>query len=66
MPFYEYECRRCGHRFEELLAYSDREEAEKAIACPHCGAREPRRLISTFTSPASVPSAPHRGCGSGG
>lgn len=68
MPFYEYECRQCSHRFEELLAYAERETAEKKLVCPRCGSVGPRRLISTFAASASSPSghAPHPGCGSGG
>jgi putative FmdB family regulatory protein len=33
MPLYEYQCRKCGHRFEKILKFSD-----KAIKkCPECG-----------------------------
>jgi putative FmdB family regulatory protein len=68
MPFYEYECRGCGHRFEELLAYTGREEAEKKLVCPQCGKRAPRRLVSTFASalPPESASEPRHSCGSGG
>jgi putative FmdB family regulatory protein len=47
MPIYEYECARCGERFEELVA-----AGEVAVACPSCGAAETRRLLSNV-SPAS-------------
>jgi putative FmdB family regulatory protein len=67
MPFYEYECGHCGHRFEELIAYADRETAEKKLACPQCGARKPQRLISAFAATgAAQNSPPHHSCGSGG
>ncbi|MEW8978151.1 MAG: zinc ribbon domain-containing protein [Symbiobacterium sp.] len=32
MPFYRFECKECGHRFEELVAYSRRDE----VTCPKC------------------------------
>ena len=41
MPIYEYECRRCGHRFELIQKFSDKPRKR----CPECsGAVE--RLIS--------------------
>ena len=42
MPIYEYECRRCGHRFELLQKFSDKPRKR----CPECsGAVD--RLISS-------------------
>jgi len=33
MPLYEYQCKKCGHRFEKILKFSD-----KAVKkCPECG-----------------------------
>lgn len=40
MPTYEYECSRCGHRFEKFQAMSDR----RVRKCPKCRGRV-RRLI---------------------
>jgi putative FmdB family regulatory protein len=41
MPLYEYQCKKCGHRFERLLrSYNDTVEE-----CPICGG-EVERLIS--------------------
>ncbi len=41
MPIYEYECRRCGHRFELIQKFSDKPRKR----CPECsGAVD--RLIS--------------------
>lgn len=34
MPLYEFECTKCGHRFERLQRFSD----PPAKACPKCGA----------------------------
>lgn len=43
MPLFEYECRKCGKRFSLLVGVT----AEKArLACPKCGSRQARKLIS--------------------
>jgi putative FmdB family regulatory protein len=33
MPLYEYECKKCGHRFEKIVKYSDKPNKK----CPECG-----------------------------
>ncbi|MGA7558719.1 MAG: zinc ribbon domain-containing protein [Terriglobales bacterium] len=33
MPNYEYLCKKCGHRFEEIRKFSDRHPRK----CPECG-----------------------------
>lgn len=33
MPLYEYECRKCKHRFEKIQKFSDPPEKK----CPKCG-----------------------------
>jgi len=33
MPLYEYLCKKCGHRFEEIRKFSD----EHLRKCPECG-----------------------------
>ena len=45
MPLYEYQCRDCGSKFEELISG----EAEK-IPCPECGSENVGRLMSMFAS----------------
>jgi putative FmdB family regulatory protein len=35
MPLYEYECKKCGHRFEKIQKFSDR----MVKKCPDCGGR---------------------------
>ena len=42
MPTYEYECRKCGHRFEEFQSMKD----AALTVCPKCGG-ELKRLIGT-------------------
>lgn len=33
MPLYEYQCKKCGHRFEKIQKFSDRPVKK----CPECG-----------------------------
>jgi putative FmdB family regulatory protein len=33
MPLYEYLCQKCGHRFEEIRKFSDKQPTK----CPKCG-----------------------------
>jgi putative FmdB family regulatory protein len=35
MPLYEYECTKCGHRFEKIQKFSDKPVKK----CPECGGR---------------------------
>ena len=43
MPTYEYECNRCGHRFERFQSMTDK----PVRTCPACKRRSVRRLIGT-------------------
>jgi len=40
MPIYEYECRGCGHQFEQLVRTGD------VPACPTCRGGDLERLLS--------------------
>ena len=40
MPLYEYECAKCGHRFEKIEKHS----APHKQKCPKCGGRAERLL----------------------
>ena len=40
MPLYEYQCRKCGHRFERIQKFSDPEVKK----CPECGGKVERLL----------------------
>ena len=42
MPIFEYACKACGHRFEELVTGSERP------ACPKCASRQLDKLLSVF------------------
>ncbi len=46
MPLYEYQCKKCGHRFERIQSFS----AEDVKECPVCQG-EVERLISTPARP---------------
>ncbi len=40
MPLYEYECKKCKHRFERIQSFSDRSVKK----CPKCGGAVERLL----------------------
>jgi len=46
MPIYEYECRKCGHRFEERRGVDDRHN----VSCQRCGSK----TIGIVIGPVSV------------
>ena len=43
MPTYEYLCKGCGHRFEELQSFSE----EPLTKCPECKKKKLERLFGT-------------------
>jgi len=68
MPIFEYHCKVCGARFEELISRAD---LDKAQTCPECGAADTEKLSSTFATSTATRSgggAPRSsgGCSSGG
>src|ERR1700677_4916742 len=42
MPFYEYQCKSCGHDLEAMQKISD----PPLKKCPHCGKPQLQRLMS--------------------
>jgi putative FmdB family regulatory protein len=44
MPLYEYQCKKCGHRFEKIQKFSDRPIKK----CPECGGA----VEQTISAPA--------------
>jgi putative FmdB family regulatory protein len=42
MPFYEYQCKSCGHDLEAMQKITDRPLKK----CPHCGKSQLQRLMS--------------------
>src|SRR5664279_3478798 len=66
MPLYEYLCKKCGHRFEEIRKFSDKQPKK----CPECGGVI-EQLISAPTvqfkgSGWYVTDYPKKGAGSAG
>ncbi len=49
MPLFEYECKKCGKKFEKLIFSSDK----NPIKCPKCGSEETKKLLSLFSSKGS-------------
>ena len=41
MPTYEYQCRECGHAFEEYQSIT----ADALVICPNCGKHSLRRVM---------------------
>ncbi len=41
MPIYEYQCKDCGHRFDELRSYD-----EPDPSCPKCESLKTAKLVS--------------------
>jgi putative FmdB family regulatory protein len=71
LPIFEFTCRACGARFEEIMTFAEM-EAGKA-ACSACGSPKVERDLSTFaTGSGSVTSSSSSlpcgggGCGGGG
>ncbi len=44
MPLYEYQCQKCGRRFESLVIAG----RENEVVCAECGSPEVRKMISCF------------------
>ena len=42
MPLFEFQCSKCGHRFERIQKFSDPDPKK----CPKCGAGKPKRQQS--------------------
>ncbi|MGE5344381.1 MAG: FmdB family zinc ribbon protein [Acidithiobacillales bacterium] len=47
MPMFEYVCRACGERFEELRSAKD--EGPGPL-CPECGSEKVVKLVSAFAT----------------
>ena len=61
MPLYEYECQKCEHSFEKLVASSD-----TAVECPECHTTKVQRLLSVPAKPRTGPSSLPMSCNSSG
>jgi putative FmdB family regulatory protein len=45
MPVFEYECRKCGEKFEVRRGFWDKETGTK---CPKCGSDDVKKVFSLF------------------
>ncbi|MBI3947429.1 MAG: zinc ribbon domain-containing protein [Armatimonadetes bacterium] len=45
MPLYEFRCAACDHSFETLTRT---QQVPADLACPQCGSKDLRRLLSSF------------------
>jgi putative FmdB family regulatory protein len=50
MPIYEFRCRQCGHRFEELCRMGSN---GAGVRCPGCKGKRVERIMSRFASRSS-------------
>ena len=50
MPIYEFECGKCGARFEELVT-----AGAEGVPCAECGSTHTRRLMSSVSPPGRQP-----------
>ena len=48
MPLFEYQCKKCGYRFEEL----QKGTSAKPPKCPKCKSGQTTRQLSTFSASA--------------
>jgi len=50
MPIYEYECEKCGERFELRRSINN---SDSKIRCPKCETEKTQRVFSMFTTSSS-------------
>jgi putative FmdB family regulatory protein len=55
VPLYEYQCRECESRFEQLVL-----SRETQVACRSCGSSSVSQLLSTFAVGAAPGASPRR------
>ena len=50
MPTYDFECQKCGHKFEETMPFAVYEKKEKTgFRCPKCHSKKVEQLILGMT-----------------
>ena len=68
MPLFEFQCRKCGHQFEELLTNAEVEDGK--VKCPACSSKRVEREFSAFATGSGDLggglAGGGGGCGSGG
>ena len=69
MPIYEYKCKACDAKFEQLVrSMSTPPSSEPSVKCPSCGSAKTARELSVFAvgaeaGPKSSSSPAAGGCG---
>lgn len=70
MPLYEFQCKGCGHEFEDLVLGSAKHavDPDRGPVCPSCNGRQLERLLSVFSvnAVADGPAPAAGACGSCG
>jgi len=64
MPMYDYKCKECGHKFEELVFSS---APDDSIICPECKQENAERLLCApmvMTGGSSSSGSFNSACGS--
>ncbi|HXG13309.1 MAG TPA: zinc ribbon domain-containing protein [Gemmataceae bacterium] len=51
MPYYEYECKGCGHHFETMQTFEEHQRHEdhdshQPLRCPKCGGKKLEQVIA--------------------
>jgi len=46
MPIFDFECRKCGHKFDLIISNAEKDKAK----CPQCGAMNLKQLLSSFST----------------
>ena len=62
MPTYEFRCRKCDARFEELVRSMT---GAPEVKCPKCGSKQTVRELSVFAVGAAAPKSSGGGAGPG-
>ncbi len=48
MPLYDFECKKCEKKFEEVFpSFASYEEQKSKMKCPHCKSKRIEKLISS-------------------
>lgn len=51
MPTYEYQCKKCGEKFERTEHIKEHDTAKKE--CPKCGSKELDQILGSFFAKTS-------------
>ncbi|MFW6060848.1 MAG: FmdB family zinc ribbon protein [Phycisphaeraceae bacterium] len=53
MPTYDYRCKKCGHRFEQMMTLSQHEHRKQKPACPKCKSHAVEQVPAAFQAVTS-------------